>query len=121
MWPRASARPLGTCAVSGPDPTLWPAQCCTVLSCHLNFGVTAIITSRIIMRGKLAYVSSTSCQFLPRSAMAIAAVAFLWVHMMRGRLPKCRVPSPSPFLFKCWERLWLGAHSHFSLRLEPLL
>jgi hypothetical protein len=77
------------------------AQCCSVLSCHLDFGVTTIITSRIVMRGKLAYVSGASHQFLPRSALAIAAVAFSWVHMMRGRLPKHRVPSPSPLLFKC--------------------
>jgi hypothetical protein len=40
---------------------------------------------------------------------------------MRGWLPKCRVSSPSPLLFKCWEHPWLRAHSHFSLRLEPLL
>jgi hypothetical protein len=41
--------------------------------------------------------------------------------MMWGWLPKRRVSSPSPLLFKCWERPWLRAHSHFSLRLEPLL
>jgi hypothetical protein len=40
---------------------------------------------------------------------------------MRGWLPKRRVSSPSPLLFKCQERPWLRVHSHFSPRFEPLL
>jgi high mobility group AT-hook protein 2 len=40
---------------------------------------------------------------------------------MRGRLPRRRVPPPSPLLFKCWECSRLRAHSYFSLRLDPLL
>jgi hypothetical protein len=43
--PRAGTLPLGTCAASGSDPTLRPAQCDSDLSCHLYFGVTTIITS----------------------------------------------------------------------------
>jgi hypothetical protein len=41
--------------------------------------------------------------------------------MMWGWLPKCRVLSPSPLLFKCWARPWLRAHPHFSPCLEPCL
>jgi hypothetical protein len=63
--PRAGTLPLGTCAALGSDPTLRPAQCDSDLSCHLDFGVTTIITSRVIMRGGLAYVSGTSHQFPP--------------------------------------------------------
>jgi hypothetical protein len=40
---------------------------------------------------------------------------------MQGWLPKHRVLSPSPLLFKCWGRSRSRAHSHFSLCLEPLL
>jgi hypothetical protein len=76
-------------------------QCDSDLSCHLDFEVTTIITSRVIMRGGLAYVSGTSHQFSPRSAVASLAVAPSRAHMMRERLLKRRVPSPSPILFKC--------------------
>jgi hypothetical protein len=40
---------------------------------------------------------------------------------MWGRLPKRRVSSPSPLLFKCWAHPWLRAHPHFSPCLEPRL
>jgi hypothetical protein len=64
------------------------------------------------MRGGLTYVSGTSHQFLPLSAMATVAVAFSQAHMMRERLPKHWVPSPSPLPFKCRERSWLRVHFH---------
>jgi hypothetical protein len=99
--PRAGTLPLGTCAASGSDPTLRPAWCDTDLSCHLDFGVTTIITSRVVMRGGLACISGTSHKFPPRSAVATVAVALSRAHTMRERLPKRRVPYPSPFLFKC--------------------
>jgi hypothetical protein len=63
--PLAGTQPLRTCAALGSDPMLRPAQCCSVLSCHLDFGVTTTIISRIIMRGRLEYVSGASRQFLP--------------------------------------------------------
>jgi hypothetical protein len=99
--PRAGTLPLGTCASSGSDPTLRPVQCDSDLFCHLDFGVTTIITSRVVMRGSLAYVSGMSHQFPPRSAVATIAVSPSWVRTMRERLPKRWVPSPSPLLFKC--------------------
>jgi hypothetical protein len=68
-------RSLGTCATSGSDPTLWPVQCDSVLSCHFDFGVTTTINFRIVMRGGLTCVSGVSRQFLPRSVVAIAVVA----------------------------------------------
>jgi hypothetical protein len=53
--------------------------------------------------------------------VATVAVALSWADMMQERLPKCRVPSPSSLLFKCRERSWLRAHSHFFLRLSSKL
>jgi hypothetical protein len=91
---RAGTLPIGTCAVSGSVPTLWPAQCVSDLSCRLDFGVTTIITSRVVMQGRLVYVSGTSHWFPPRSAVATVAVALLRAHTMWDRLPKHRVPHP---------------------------
>jgi hypothetical protein len=67
--------PLGTCATSGLDPMLRPAQCASGQSYHFDLGITAVITSRVIMWGGLVYVSDASLRFLPRSAAAAAAVA----------------------------------------------
>jgi hypothetical protein len=91
---QAGSCSLGTCAASGSDPTLRPAQCASDLSCRLDFGVTTVITSRVIMWGRLVYVSDASHRFPPRSAAATVAVALLWAHMMWDRLPKCRVSLP---------------------------
>jgi hypothetical protein len=57
--PHAVAQPLGTCAASGPDPTLWPAQCCSVLSCHLDSSVSVMILENVMWRND-AYVSDAS-------------------------------------------------------------
>jgi hypothetical protein len=40
---------LGTCAALGLAPTLWPVQCTSGRSCHLDFGITTVLTSRVIM------------------------------------------------------------------------
>jgi hypothetical protein len=52
---------LGTCAALGSDPMLRPVQRDRDWSCRLDFGVRAIIiTSRVVVRSGLAYVSGTS-------------------------------------------------------------
>jgi hypothetical protein len=68
---------LGTCAALGLVPTRRPAQHASGQSCHFDFGITTVITSRVIMLllRWLAYVSDVSRQLLPRSATATAAVA----------------------------------------------
>jgi hypothetical protein len=43
--PRADTLLIGTCAALGSVPTLRPVLCASDLSCHLDFGVTTIITS----------------------------------------------------------------------------
>jgi hypothetical protein len=49
MRPLTGARPLGTCATSGSDPTLLPqALCCSVMSRRLDFGAIAI-TPQVVM------------------------------------------------------------------------
>jgi hypothetical protein len=57
--PLAGMRPLGTCAASGSDPTLRPAQCCSVLSCHLDSSVFVMIPEIVMWRDE-AYVSDAS-------------------------------------------------------------
>jgi hypothetical protein len=46
--PRSGARSLGTCAASGHDPTLRLAQCCSVLSCHLDSSVSVMILENVM-------------------------------------------------------------------------
>jgi hypothetical protein len=57
--PLAGTRPLGTCAALGSDPTLWPAQCDSVASCHLDSSVSVMIPENVMWRDE-AYVSDAS-------------------------------------------------------------
>jgi hypothetical protein len=87
---------LGTCATSGFDLMPWPAQCASDRCCHFDFGITTVITFRVIMRGDLAHVSDVSHQLLPQSAAATATVAHdagVVAEMLGGL-------SPSPLFFK---------------------
>jgi hypothetical protein len=59
--PLAGTRPLGTCAASGSDPTLRPAQCCSVLSCRLDSSVSVRIPENVMWRDE-AYVGDASHQ-----------------------------------------------------------
>jgi hypothetical protein len=44
------------------------APVASVSSCHFDFIITTVLTSRVIMRGGLAHVSDVSHRFPPRSA-----------------------------------------------------
>jgi hypothetical protein len=59
MRPLAGTRPLGTCAASGSNPTLWPVQCCSVMSCRLDSSVSVMIPENVMWRDE-AYVSDAS-------------------------------------------------------------
>jgi hypothetical protein len=59
VQPLASTRPLGTCATSSSDPMLWPAQCCSVLSCRLDSSVSVMIPENVMWRDE-AYVGDAS-------------------------------------------------------------
>jgi hypothetical protein len=52
---------LGTCAASGSDPTLRPAQCASDLSCHLDSSVSTMILEDVMWRSE-TYVSDLSHQ-----------------------------------------------------------
>jgi hypothetical protein len=72
--PRAGALPFWKFGASGLVPTRRLAQHASGRSCHFDFGITTVLTPRVIMRGGLTHVSDVSHQLLPRSAAATAVV-----------------------------------------------
>jgi hypothetical protein len=72
MRPLADARPLETCVAPGSDPTLWPAQCRSATSCHLDFGATVMILRNVTGHGADC-VSKTSHQDATRLSSSIYA------------------------------------------------
>jgi hypothetical protein len=59
--PLVGTRSFGTCATLGSDPTLWPAQCCSVMSCRLDSSVSVMIPDNVMWQDE-AYVTDESHQ-----------------------------------------------------------